>query len=256
LKGPNDFRNPSEDLPSDWSDEQCRTLHYQALGKPLDAQAFVRLLRTRMEAALTNFNRVLPDLNHLRIFRPRQNDDRGLWALAKLERQPEPPSLGVIKEKIGSGYGMLDLLDVFVEADRLWSTSRDFSRILAHGRSAPAFRGPEISALNFMALCLILVHPPVAHILCFLRILAQLSKLSRSLWKFEAPLVDQFRANVRLIDKPFAEWPSRKLYAWKCAVHNPHRPPALCGFLHSVFQYSLHQAMDLQCAAVQNRGIQ
>ena len=102
MKGPNDFRNPSEDLPSDWSDEQCRTLHYQALGKPLDAQAFVRLLRTRMEAALTNFNRVLPDLNHLRIFRPRQNDDRGLWALAKLERQPEPQSLGVIKEKIGS----------------------------------------------------------------------------------------------------------------------------------------------------------
>ena len=128
MKGPNDFRNPSEDLPSDWSDEQCRTLHYQALGKPLDAQAFVRLLRTRMEAALTNFNRVLPDLNHLRIFRPRQNDDRGLWALAKLERQPEPQSLGVIKEKIGSRYGMLDLLDVFVEADRLV----DFTRFFTH----------------------------------------------------------------------------------------------------------------------------
>ena len=102
VEGSYDFRNPSEDLPSDWSDEQRRALHYQALGKPLDAQAFVRLLRTRMEAALTNFNRVLPELNHLRIFRPRQNGDRGLWALAKLERQPEPQSLGVIIEKIGS----------------------------------------------------------------------------------------------------------------------------------------------------------
>ena len=89
VEGSYDFRNPS-----DWSDEQRRTLHYQALGKPLDAQAFVRLLRTRMEAALSNFNRVLPDLNYLRIFCPRQNDDRGLWALAKLERQPEPQSLG------------------------------------------------------------------------------------------------------------------------------------------------------------------
>jgi hypothetical protein len=53
VEGSYDFRNPSEDLPSDWSDEQRRTLHYQALGKPLDAQAFVRLLRTRMEAART-----------------------------------------------------------------------------------------------------------------------------------------------------------------------------------------------------------
>jgi hypothetical protein len=101
VEGSYEFRNPSDDLPSDWSDEQRRTLHYQALGKPLDAQAFVRLLRTRMGAALTNLNRVLPELNHLRIFRPRQNDDRGLWALAKLEPQPEPQSLGLIKEKIG-----------------------------------------------------------------------------------------------------------------------------------------------------------
>jgi hypothetical protein len=82
LKG---LRLPARIFPSDWSDEQRRTLHYQALGKPLDAQAFVRLLRTRMEAALTklqHFNRVLPELNHLRVFRPRQNDDRDLWACA------------------------------------------------------------------------------------------------------------------------------------------------------------------------------
>src|SRR5258708_35551898 len=79
-----------------------------------------------MGAALTNFNRVLPELNHLRIFRPGQNDDRGLWALAKLEPQPEPQSLGLIKEKIGGRYGMLDLLDVFVEADRLVDFTRFF----------------------------------------------------------------------------------------------------------------------------------
>jgi hypothetical protein len=36
--------------------------------------------------------------------------------LTKLEAQPEPQGLGEIKEKIGSRYGILDLLDVFVEA--------------------------------------------------------------------------------------------------------------------------------------------
>ena len=81
-----------------------------------------------MRAALTNFNCVLPELGHLRIFRPNKKDDRGLWALTKLEPQPEPHSLGLIKEKIGSRYGMLDLLDVFVEADRLV----DFTRFFTH----------------------------------------------------------------------------------------------------------------------------
>src|SRR5260221_11876903 len=80
-----------------------------------------------MGAALTNFNRVLPELNHLRIFRPRQNDDRGLWALAKLEPQPEPQSLGLIKEKIGGRYGMLDRLAVFVEACGLVAFTRSWT---------------------------------------------------------------------------------------------------------------------------------
>src|SRR5258708_39158583 len=97
-----------------------------------------------MGAALTNFNRVLPELNHLRIFRPRQNDDRGLWALAKLERQPEPQSLGVIKEKIGSRYGMLDLLDVFVEADRL----ADFTPLFT--QSATCGKRPRVALRPLM----------------------------------------------------------------------------------------------------------
>ncbi len=53
-------------------------LHYQALGKPLDAQAFVRLLRERMGAALADFNRVLPELSHLRIFRRRGSSAENL----------------------------------------------------------------------------------------------------------------------------------------------------------------------------------
>jgi hypothetical protein len=37
------------------------TVAHQDLGKPLDAQAFARSLRERMEATLTDFNRVLPE---------------------------------------------------------------------------------------------------------------------------------------------------------------------------------------------------
>jgi hypothetical protein len=78
VEGSYSFRNPNEDLPSDWSDENRRVLHYQELGKPLDAQTFVRLLKERLTGAVEQFNRVLPSLDHLRIFRPNKKEDRGL----------------------------------------------------------------------------------------------------------------------------------------------------------------------------------
>ena len=72
VEGSYAFRNPSEDMPGDWGDEQRRILHYQELGKPLNAQAFVHSLKERLITALAQFNRVLPQLSHLRIFHPKK----------------------------------------------------------------------------------------------------------------------------------------------------------------------------------------
>ena len=86
-------------------------------------------LKERLVAALTQLNRVLPRLDHLRIVsHPRAKEGGGLWALAKLEPQAEPQSLGLIKKTIGLRYGILDLLDVFAEADRIV----DFTRFFTH----------------------------------------------------------------------------------------------------------------------------
>jgi len=128
VEGSHAFRNPGDDLPGDWGEENRRTLHYQELGKPVDAHTFVESLRERLTRALEQFNRVLPSVGHLRIFHPNKKEDRGLWALTKLEPQPEPQSVGLIKDEISNHYGMLDLLDVFVEADRLV----DFTRFFTH----------------------------------------------------------------------------------------------------------------------------
>ena len=124
VEGSYAFRNPSEDMPRDWGDEPRRRLHYDALGKPMDAQMFVRALKARLVESLTAFNRTMPQLNHVRIFHPNKQEERGLWALAKLERQPEAHSLGLIKEAINTQYGILDLLDVFVEAPRKFVPAR------------------------------------------------------------------------------------------------------------------------------------
>jgi TnpA family transposase len=128
VEGAYAFRNPNEDLPGDWADDQRRRRHYQELGKPLDAATFVHTLKERLTNALTAFNHSLPGLAHLRIFHPNKKEERGLWALTKLEPQPEPRSLTLIKDAINTRYGMLDLLDVFVEADRVV----DFTRFFTH----------------------------------------------------------------------------------------------------------------------------
>jgi hypothetical protein len=127
VEGAYAFRNPSEDLPQDWADEQRRQQHYHQLGKPLEAATFIHFLQERLTTALTTFNERFPQLPYLRIFHSRKHAERGLWALAKLERQAEPQSLHLIKEGIASRYGMLDLLDVFVEADRLVEFTRFFT---------------------------------------------------------------------------------------------------------------------------------
>ncbi|MGH9454560.1 MAG: Tn3 family transposase, partial [Terriglobia bacterium] len=123
------YRNPNEDMPADWSNPQRRMAHYHKLGKPLEARAFAETLRNRLSAALQSFDRQLLQLPHLRI---RSGDPKtpghGLFALDKLSPQKEPTSLALIKDGISRRYGMLELLDVFAEADRL----ADFTRFFIH----------------------------------------------------------------------------------------------------------------------------
>jgi Tn3 transposase DDE domain/Domain of unknown function (DUF4158) len=128
VEGAYAFRNPNEDLPGDWGDEQRRALHYRDLGQPLDAQSFVGSLKVRLATALAALNCSLPRLSYVRLFRPNRKEERSLWALVKLEPQAEPQSLGLLKDAIRHRYGMLDLLDVLVEADSLV----DFTRFFTH----------------------------------------------------------------------------------------------------------------------------
>jgi hypothetical protein len=100
----------------------------RALGQPLEPAAFIDSLKKRMSAALSDFDGRISKLAHVRIYFPNKKSDRGLFWVAKLEPQLEPKSLGMIKDRIGDEYGMLDLLDIFVEADRLVDFSRFFTQ--------------------------------------------------------------------------------------------------------------------------------
>ncbi len=127
VEGAQEFRNPGQDLPRAWDDEEKRTACYQTLGQSIEVKSFLDPLRERLTTALINFNRDLPRNQYVRIHHPKGNPERGLFAVAKLKAQLEPQSIGLIKDAINRRYGMLDLLDVFVEADRLSSFTRHFT---------------------------------------------------------------------------------------------------------------------------------
>lgn len=127
VEGSYAWRNPSEDLPPDWINEKKRASYYQKLNQPMSAQSFVENVRQEMITALAEFNRVLPGNPHVKVYLP-GNSERGFFQVSKLSAQPDPPSIALVKEAIGERYGMLDLLDVFVEADRFV----DFTRFFTH----------------------------------------------------------------------------------------------------------------------------
>lgn len=127
VEGAATFCNPSEDLPTDWSREEKRADYYRSLDHPLEVKSFLDPLRGRLSDALTAFNRQLPRNPQVHISYPKGNLERGLFAISRLEARAEPQSLGLIKEAISQRCGMLDLLEVFVEADRLAGFTRFFT---------------------------------------------------------------------------------------------------------------------------------
>jgi TnpA family transposase len=119
VEGASAFRNPSQDMPPDWQAAPQREAYYQALGQPVQVTSFLDPLRDQLTEALTQFNRDLPHNPHVQLVKLAANDERRLFAVERLPAQPEPSSLAQLKQHISQRYGMLDLLDVFVEAERL-----------------------------------------------------------------------------------------------------------------------------------------
>ena len=128
VDGSYQWRNPDLDLPRDWTDETVRTNYYQRLNQPIVQGTFVESIRREMIDALTKFNRVLPKSDQVSIYFPGRGSERGLFQIGKLLAQPEPENISYLKHEIRKEYGMLDLLDLFVEADKLV----DFTRFFTH----------------------------------------------------------------------------------------------------------------------------
>jgi hypothetical protein len=92
--GANRWRNPADDLPTDFEDR--RVEHYQALRKPLDPTAFIGELREEIRTELDALHWALPTCDWLEI------SDRasGTIKLTPLDAAPEPRNLRQLKQAV------------------------------------------------------------------------------------------------------------------------------------------------------------
>ena len=109
--GANRYRNPDEDLPTDF--EALRTPYYEALNLPLEANRFVLGLQEEMRKALQTLDSGLARNPDVRI-----SDKAGGWiAVTPLTAQPEPANLAALKVEIAEAWPMTSLLDMLKETD-------------------------------------------------------------------------------------------------------------------------------------------
>jgi TnpA family transposase len=108
--GANRFRNPDDDLPTDF--EQNRKTYYDALHQPIDADRFIEKIKTAMQATLRSLDAAMPRLSSKVRLLPNR---KKAISLSPLEAQPEPRNLISLKREVGERWSNTNLLDMLKE---------------------------------------------------------------------------------------------------------------------------------------------
>ena len=114
--GAHRWRNPDEDLPADF--DANRDVHYAAIRKPRDPQAFIADLQARLHAGLERLNQAV-STNTAGGVRVTTRRGRPWIVVPALGRLPDAPNIQALHAEIQRRHGMLDLLDVLKDADHL-----------------------------------------------------------------------------------------------------------------------------------------
>ncbi|MEC4807326.1 MAG: Tn3 family transposase [Jaaginema sp. PMC 1079.18] len=109
--GANRYRNPDEDLPTDF--EQHRHIYYQALTLPENVETFINDLQQKMASGLEKLDQGMPTNPDVRII----GQGRGLIRLRPFDPAPEPINLQQLKGEINQIWPQTSLLDILKETD-------------------------------------------------------------------------------------------------------------------------------------------
>ncbi|WNF36606.1 Tn3 family transposase [Bacillaceae bacterium IKA-2] len=123
VTGANRYRNPDEDLPTDF--EERRVENYKALNQPLDADTFIADLKKQMIQGLEKLNVGMSKNPKVRI-----TDKKNGWiSVSPLEPQAEPLNLSRIKTEILRRWSMTSLMDILKETDLRVDFTKHFKSV-------------------------------------------------------------------------------------------------------------------------------
>ena len=121
--GADRYRNPDEDLPSDF--ELHREENYKMLNQPLNSNDFIQNIKNEMYKALSELDR-----NILKNPKVHLSDKGKGWiTVSPSDPQPEPTNIVKLKAEIMKIWPMTNLLDVLKEADLRLSFTNNFKTI-------------------------------------------------------------------------------------------------------------------------------
>lgn len=118
--GADRYRNPDEDLPTDF--EHNRILYYQALKLPENVESFITGLQQQMRFGLEKLNQEMPNNTGVKII----GDKNGLIRVSPFEPVDEPPNLQHIKGEINNQWHNTSLLDILKETDLRVNFTQNF----------------------------------------------------------------------------------------------------------------------------------
>jgi TnpA family transposase len=126
VEGGSTWRNPEEDLPSDF--EANRDVHYEALKKPRDPAEFIADLKKRHTAALTMLDKALTKGTTGGVKITTKKGEPWI-SVPPVAKQPEPENLAALKAEIGRRWGVIDLLNLLKDVDHITHYTADFTSV-------------------------------------------------------------------------------------------------------------------------------
>ena len=118
------YRNPEEDLPTDF--ESQRAEYFQALKLPSDVEEFITDLQQQMQSALSQLESGLPKNKYVKI----KNQGKSRICVSPLKPQSEPINLSRLKTEINRRWSKTSLLDVLKETDFRVNFTEHFKSVL------------------------------------------------------------------------------------------------------------------------------
>ena len=124
--GASRYRNPDEDLPTDF--DRHRQIYYQALTLPEDVETFIGDLQQQMNAGLEKLDRGMPNNPDVTIIGQGKGFGQGksLIRLRPFDPAPEPMNLKQLKGEIDRIWHQTSLLDILKETDLRVDFTRNF----------------------------------------------------------------------------------------------------------------------------------